>query len=177
MDLFAVPRTTFTLYLRLVQFPFEVGMRLLGRGDDDGGEAAAVHADAAVRDEQARGSSKPGRQRAPRGGRRAASRRGQAGSRPRQARRRGQAQRETAASQREKRERPTDASARGETAAGEIAEDVQQRIEAARGAAAASQRETPERADEEATNGGDEQIQDQRHGHVQVSSAVKVQTP
>ena len=30
MDLFAVPRTTFTLYLKLVQFPFEVGMRLIG---------------------------------------------------------------------------------------------------------------------------------------------------
>ena len=28
MDPFVVPRTTFTVYRKLVQFPFEVGLRL-----------------------------------------------------------------------------------------------------------------------------------------------------
>ena len=155
MDLLAVPRTTFTLYLKLVQFPFEVGMRLIGGGDDEHVEAAADRADAVAGDEQRRGAAQPRRQRAPKGGRQAASQRGQAGSRQRQATRRGQTQRETAARQREARERPTDAPARGETAPGEVAEDVQERIEAARGAAAASQREAPEQPATETTTPGE----------------------
>jgi hypothetical protein len=34
-----------------------------------------------------------------------------------------------------------------------------------------------QRADEEAAKGGDEEIQEQRHGSAQVSAAVKAQTP
>jgi hypothetical protein len=153
MDPFAIPRATFKLYLQLVQFPFEVGLRLLGRGDDERVEEAGDRVDATVGDEQRRGSAKPRRQRAANGGGQAASQGGQAGSRQRQATRRGQAHDATATRKRGARERPTDASAPSETAAGEVAEDVQERIETARGEAAASEREAPEQPAETTTQG------------------------
>jgi hypothetical protein len=151
MDPFAVPRATFTLSLQLVQFPFEVMLRLLRSGDDDRAEATADRADAAVGDEERRRSAKPRRQPAAKSGRQAASRRGRAGSRQRQSTRGGQTRRGTATRKRGARERPTDAPARSQTAAREVAEDVQERIEAARGQAAASQREAPEQPATDAT--------------------------
>jgi hypothetical protein len=149
MDPFAVPRAMFTLSVQLVQLPFEVGLRLLGGGDDDRAEATADRA--VVGDERRSRSVKPRRQRAAKSGGQAASRRGRAGSRQRQATRGGQSQRGTATRKRGARERPTDVPGQSQTAAREVAEDVQERIEVARGQAAASQREASEQLATDAT--------------------------
>jgi hypothetical protein len=148
MDPFAVPRAMFTLSVQLVQLPFEVGLRLLGGGDDDRAEATADRA--VVGDERRSRSVKPRRQRAAKSGGQAASRRGRAGSRQRQATRGGQSQRGTATRKRGARG-PTNVPGQSQTAAREVAEDVQERIEVARGQAAASQREASEQLATDAT--------------------------
>ena len=165
MDPFVVPRTTFTVYRKLVQFPFEVGLRLLGRGDGDRVEATADRADAAVVEKPRRRPAQRRRQAAAKSGQ-TASRRGRAASsRQRQTSRRGQAQRQTAARRRQAAEATTDAPERTETATEQQREaaiahgeaetlramqDVQERIEAARREVGAGQGETPEQRPTEA---------------------------
>jgi hypothetical protein len=172
MDPFVVPRTTFIWSLKLVQFPFEVGLRLLGGGDDDPVEATADRADADVVEKPRRRQAQRRRQTAAKSKGQAAkrsgqttSRRGQAGnSRQRQTSRRGQTPRQTAARRRQATERATAATARSEPATEQreaatahsetetlrALQDVQERIEAARGQVGAGQRETPEQRPPEA---------------------------
>jgi hypothetical protein len=118
MDPFFVPRTTFTLSLKLVQFPFEVGMRMLGGGDDDRVEARADRADPPVVEKPRRRPATTRRRAASKSRGQAAkssgqtgSRRARSSSRQRQTTRRGQAQRQTAAPRRQAPERKAETTA------------------------------------------------------------------
>ena len=172
MDPFVVPRTTFIWSLKLVQFPFEVGLRLLGGGDDDRVEATADRAGADAVEKPRRRPAQRRRQTAAKSRDQAAKRSGQTASRrgragssgQRQPSRRGQTQRQTAARRRQATERATAATTRSEPAPEQreaatahseaetlrALQDVQKRIEAARGGVGAGERETPEQRPPEA---------------------------
>lgn len=191
MDPFVVPRTTFTVYRKLVQFPFEVGLRLLGRGGDDRAEATAGRTEADVVEKPRRRPAQRRRRttanskgRAAKSSGQTASRRGRAASsRQRQTGRRGQTQRQTVSRHRRTTERTRKAPERATEATGRTTpatahseaetlralQDVQERIEGARGEVGASQRERPEQRPTEAAAPdearGDSATQGQReHG-------------
>jgi hypothetical protein len=199
MDPFALPRTAFTLYVRLLQFPFELALRLLEGGDDDGAEGTGARARTATGAAPRRRSATDRRRRTAKSGRQASNRRGQASARRRgatrssatsaapragarrpQATRRGQSERETTTRQREAREQ-AETTERSDAATPEVPEDLHERIESARGQAAASEREAPKPAkpdesrDDDAAKDAQQRIQAaaQRVRHEQLDDQAR----